>query len=571
MDKKLLRQLWMHISKKKKLYCGLLLILMCITSITEIISIGSVLPFLAALTSPEKIYNNIALKKIWQILNVKSQQELLLPLTAFFALSSISAGFLRVLVLKLSTNIAFIIGSDISSKIYHRTLYQAYSIHISRNTSEIISSLTGKTNGVILGVINPILIFINSIFIIVTMLLAFLYIQTEVTILCFSTISGIYLTITYFSRKQKIKNSKNISIESTNVVKIIQEGLGAIRDILISGNQEIYMEAYKTAEHTLRKAQASNIFVSQCPRYGIETVGMLGIAFIAYSTVNNSLSIIDVIPLLGTLAIAMQRMLPVMQQAYASFSSIQGSHQILEDTINLLNQKIPKENSLANNKPVIFRNEIYLKNISFRYSLTTPWVLRNFSLKIKKGERIGIKGTSGKGKSTLVDILMGLLTPNEGVFLIDGEEITSKNKRGWQKNIAHVPQFIYLSDSSIQENIAFGVPKEDINMQKLLQASRMANIRETIDILKDKYETIVGENGIKLSGGQRQRIGIARALYKDANIIFFDEATSALDNKTENEIMNVIDSLSKELTIVIIAHRNSTLKKCSRIIDLSKI
>jgi ATP-binding cassette subfamily B protein len=300
----------------------------------------------------------------------------------------------------------------------------------------------------------------------------------------------------------------------------------------------------------------------------MEALGMLLIAALAYTLAQQADGIAQAIPILGALALGAQRLLPVMQQVYAAWTSIHGNSVSLRDTLDLLDQPLPDHAGQPAAKPIRFQQQIKLNQISFRYSPQTPWVLRNLDLNITKGSRIGFIGTTGSGKSTLLDIVMGLLRPSEGSLEIDGQPVTTENHRAWQTRIAHVPQAIFLSDSTIEENIAFGVPKDQIDHERVRQAAQQAQIADRIDVWPKQYQTIVGERGVRLSGGQRQRIGIARALYKQADVIIFDEATSALDNETEQGIMQAIEGLGTELTILIIAHRLTTLKDCTQIVEL---
>jgi ATP-binding cassette subfamily B protein len=260
----------------------------------------------------------------------------------------------------------------------------------------------------------------------------------------------------------------------------------------------------------------------------------------------------------------------VLQQAYAAWSSIRGGQAALQDTLELLDQPLPDYADRSPLKPLIFQQQISLHQISFRYSPQMPWVLNKINLNIAKGSRVGFIGATGSGKSTLLDIVMSLLQATEGTLDVDGKVVTLANHRAWQAHIAHVPQAIFLADSSIEENIAFGVHWEHIDHERVVQAARQAQIADIIETWPEKYQTFVGERGIRLSGGQRQRIGIARALYKQADVIIFDEATSALDNETEQAVMQAIEGLSEELTVLIIAHRLTTLKSCSQIVELGE-
>jgi ATP-binding cassette subfamily B protein len=273
---------------------------------------------------------------------------------------------------------------------------------------------------------------------------------------------------------------------------------------------------------------------------------------------------------LGALALGAQRLLPTLQQAYASWSSIVGSQAAIENVLNLLNKPLLINSIPSNDGKLLFSNQIELCEVWFRYAPELPWVFQNLNLNIKKGKRIGFIGVTGGGKSTLLDIIMGLLSPSKGALKIDGQRISATNLAAWQANIAHVPQTIFLSDATIAENIAFGVALQDIDLDRVKRAAQQAQISTTIESMKLQYSTIVGERGIKLSGGQRQRIGIARALYKEANVLILDEATSALDSETEQAVVEAIENLSPDLTILVIAHRVSTLKSCSQIIELNQ-
>jgi len=360
-----------------------------------------------------------------------------------------------------------------------------------------------------------------------------------------------------------------MSYETSRIVKILQEGLGGIRDILINGSQSIYCEIYTQSDLMLRQAQASSAFVAVSPRYVMEALGMLVIIFLAYLLTKDSKGVVTAIPLLGALALGAQKLLPIMQQAYAAWSSISGSKKFLQDILHYLDQPIPENHNSNNLSKISFNHSILLKGISFNYNQNSEQVLSNNNLRIEKGSRVGFVGETGSGKSTLLDIVMGLLIPTKGVVEIDGVVINSSNKQQWQNHIAHVPQFIFLTDSSIESNIAFGVPENQIDFALVRNVARLAQLDATIEKLPMKYKAIVGERGVKLSGGQRQRIGIARALYKNADVLIFDEATSSLDDKTEKAVMDEINKLSKKMTILIIAHRLSTLDKCDTVVEIN--
>lgn len=563
----LLRRLWEHISPRRRWQFGLLSVLMILASFAEMLSIGAVLPFLAVLTVPNRVFEHPVAQPLVQILGLTQPEQLLLPLTIAFGLAAVMAGVMRLLLLWTSTRLTYATGADISIGIYQRTLYQPYAIHVARNSSEIINGISVKAGSAI-SVIGMVLNLMSSSVMLIAILIAAMSLDPIIALIAFGGFGTIYGGIVLITRRRLLGNSQRIAIESTQVIKSLQEGLGGIRDVLIDGSQAVYCQIYRKSDIPLRRVQASNQFIKQSPRYGMEALGMVLIATLAYIFTQKSDGVAKVIPVLGTFALGAQRLLPVLQQLYAGWSGIQGERASLQDVLNLLDQPLPDHVGQPIDKTLPFQQQINLSNISFRYSPQTPWVLRNINLTIEKGSRVGFIGITGSGKSTLLDIVMGLLQPIEGAIEIDGQQVTATNYRAWQAHIAHVPQAIFLADSSIEENIAFGVHKEEIDHERVILAAHQAQIADIIETWPHKYKTMVGERGVRLSGGQRQRIGIARALYKQADVIIFDEATSALDSETELAVMQAIEGLSDNLTILIIAHRITTLKSCNQIVEL---
>ena len=565
----LLKRLWHHISRRRRIQFAILLLLMVAASFAEIHSIGAVLPFLAVLTDPARIFHLSIAQPIIHTFGLTTASQLLFPLTIAFGIAALISGAMRLLLLWASTRLSFATGADLSFSIYRRTLYQPYAVHVSRNSSEVISGISSKANGVIYTTISPLLTLISSSIMLIAILIALLSVDPIIALSAFGGFGLIYAGIIKFNQKQQLLNSQCMARESTQVIKSLQEGLGGIRDVLIDGSQAVYCQIYRNADQPLRRAQGSSTFIGGSPKFVIEALGMMLIAILAYQLARQPDGIAKTIPVLGALALGAQRLLPVLQQAYSSLSSIQGGQAGLQDTLDLLDQPLPDYVDQPPAKPIPFQNGITLKNLSFRYTAQSPFVVKNLDLSIPKGSSIGFIGITGSGKSTLLDIIMGLLSPTEGTLEIDAESIIASNNRAWQAHIAHVPQAIFLADSTIEENIAFGVTPNKIDHARVKQAAEQAQIADIIETWPKKYKTYVGERGIRLSGGQRQRIGIARALYKQANVIIFDEATSALDNDTEQAVMQAIESLGADLTVLIIAHRLTTLKNCTQIVELA--
>jgi ATP-binding cassette subfamily B protein len=567
--RELLKDLWLFQSKRRKIQFFALLGLMILATMLEVVSLSAVIPFLGILTDPETVYSLSAMKPLIDYANIKDPSGLILPITSTFIIVVMITAAVRLLLLYISIKFSFAVGADLSVNIYRRTLYQDYSIHVSRNSSEVINGIIRKTSTVSNGVVTPLLTVTTALSLVIGITTALIFISIEVALISFFGFGLIYSLIILYSKKRLHNNGECIAKESNKVVQSLQEGLGGIRDVLLDNNQEFYCKLYRNSDIPLRNAAGNNQFVSNSPRFLMEAAGMSLIAILAYFMIQEG-GAVGVLPVLGALALGAQRLLPALQQSYASYTTFIGSIPEFRDAMILLKQPLPKLNEI-NIEPLLFKNMITLNNVSFRHSEDLPYVLKNINLNFKKGSCTGFIGVTGSGKTTLLDIIMMLHKPSSGNLEVDSEIIDANNKRSWQANISHVPQSVYLSDSTIEENIAFGIESNLIDKDKVKKAAAQAEISDMIEKLDDGYLTMVGEGGLMLSGGQRQRIGIARALYKQSSVLIFDEATSALDSMTEKKIMNTISNLDKNLTIFIIAHRITTLKDCDQIIDLSNL
>ena len=563
----LLVQLYNHISSRRRRQFALLLGLTILSSFAEVVSLSAVLPFIGILTQPEKVFASPALAGIVQALGITSGAELVLPLTIGFAVAALIAGALRLLLLWVSIRLSNATGADLSIEVYRRTLYQPYSVHVARSSSEIISGITQKV-GTATGVLISVVTVITSTALFVAIMATLLAVDPIVAIIAALSFGSAYGVIAWLTRRRLVYNSQCIAQEQTQVVKALQEGLGAIRDVLLDGTQKVYCNVYRKAILQLQRASGENTFINQAPRYAMEALGMALIAAFVLALSHRPGGVAAALPILGMLALGAQRLLPLMQQLYGNWSVVAGSKAALADVLALLDQPLPAEANQPEPGPLALSQDIRFDNVSFQYSSNDPWVLDGINLTIPKGARIGIIGSTGSGKSTALDLLMGLLEPTQGQILVDGQPVSLDHRRAWQRTVAHVPQSIFLADTTIAENIAFGIPPDQIDLERVRKAAEQARIAEFIESRPEAYSAIVGERGVRLSGGQRQRIGIARALYKQASVLIFDEATSALDNETEQAVMQAIEELSENLTILIIAHRLTTLKSCSAIVKL---
>jgi ATP-binding cassette, subfamily B, bacterial PglK len=566
---RLAARLFSHISRRRRIQFGLLLALTLAGSVAEVVSLGAVVPFIGALTQPERIFASPSMAPLIEWLGITSSSGLLLPLTIAFAVAAIIAGTLRVVLLWVSTILANATGADLSVAVYRRTLYQPYPVHVARNSSEIISGMTQKV-AIAASVLMSLVTVVTSLLLFVAILATLFAIDPTVAALSAVVFGSGYALIAVQTRGRLRRNSVAIATEQTAVVRSLQEGLGAIRDVLLDGTQDVYGSSYERAIRKLQRATGENSFITLAPRFAMETLGLLLVAGLAFYVTQRSGDVGATLPILGAMGIGAQRLLPLLQQLYGNWSVVMGGQRGLLDVMDLLEQPLPDYATAPTPAPLAFSDRIKLDDIRFRYDGTSHWVLDGITLDIPRGARVGLVGQTGSGKSTILDLVMMLLSPSEGRILVDGRPIGPSDVRAWQRTLAHVPQSIYLADASIAENIAFGVRPQDIDMERVQTAARQAQLAEFVEARPEGYAAIVGERGVRLSGGQRQRIGIARALYKQASVLIFDEATSALDGETEAAVMDAVRHLDRNLTILMVAHRITTLQHCDTIVQLER-
>ena len=542
---------------------------MLASGIAELGSLGAVLPFLAVLSNPEQLWQQSWVQSLALRAGYVQSQQLMLPAVVAFAVMAVLAAVIRLLNLWLNGKLAAAVGSDLSCEAYRRTLFQPYQVHVRRNSSTLISALTQHVSLTVLA-LNSVLGMASASVVGAGLLVGLLLIDWQVAMSTASIFSLAYGFVAITTRRQLRQNSERVATANTNRIQALQEGLGAIRDIILDGNHDSYLQLYRRADQMQRKAEAINIFLSLFPRFALEAIGLVAIASLGGLLVLQRGSSTTVIPLMGALALGAQRLLPAIQQIYSGWANLNSCSASLAAMVEMLEQ--PLSEPVAVVEPLLLQHTVCLQSLHFRYSSDLPEVLQGVNLEFKRGERIGLIGSTGSGKSTFVDLLMGLLPPSSGKLLVDGVDLYSPENAellvGWRAAVAHVPQNIYIADCSIAGNIAFGIPNHEIDMARVKTAAEMAQISGFIESSQEGYQTFVGERGIRLSGGQRQRIGIARALYKQANVVILDEATSALDTRTEGIVMSEVEGLSRDLTIIMIAHRLSTVKRCDRVISM---
>ncbi|MDB9380727.1 ABC transporter ATP-binding protein [Nodularia spumigena CS-584] len=562
-----LRQLYHLLPLARRRQMLWLLMLMVVTAASEVVSLGAVLPFLGALSNAEGVLQNPTLQPLWVQLGVTKTFQLVAWLGGSFGTAVVLANGLRLLTLRWQLRFAAMVSSDLSCEVYRRTLLQPYSFHVRHSSNELIADITQDLQSVSSSVLPAVLNLVVNSIIVLALGLSILAINLGVALGTAAVLGITYVILLRITRRALARNSKTISSQSRFVVKYLQEGLGGIRDVLLESNQGMFITRYDQAYRPTRVAIANNAFIGVCPRFLIEAVAMVTIALMAVAMAYDQQQLAQVVPTLGALTLAANRLLPALQANFNALVNIRGNQVSLQNVLRRLSMPVslvPVGSGVG--QPL--DNELRLQGVWFRYTESTPWVLQDLCLQIKANTTVGFVGTTGSGKSTTADIILGLLQPEQGEVLVDGAALTGERLHRWQRTIAHVPQSIFLSDATVAENIAFGIPRSEIDLERVRQAARLAQIAEFIESRPEGYGEIVGERGIRLSGGQRQRIGIARALYKRASVIVLDEATSALDNETEREVMAAIEGLSHQLTVILIAHRLTTVQKCDRIFQL---
>lgn len=557
--------LWQRMStRRRRQFYGLVAISL-LASIAEVTSLAMLFPLLLLLASPQQAMDNALIQPVAAALGVLDTSSLAFAALLAFIGAALAAGIIRWIVLVANNSYSFGLATELSERAYRKSLLQPYSVQLQRNSSTIIDGVMNKTMAVAGNVVAQILTLMTSTVVGLSILVTLIATDPMVAAITGITFALIYITITIAVRQSLQQNGETIARESARAIRALQEGLGGIRDVLIDGTQETYAQIFRSADRPFKAAMSRNAIIAGSPRFIVETLGMILIATLAFFLTRADGGMGSAIPTLGVLALGAQRLLPMLQQSYAAIATIRGSEASLWGVIELLDQPDAPEQSIA---AVPFERDIRLSSVSFQYPTASTPVLHDMTLTIPKGSRYGFYGPTGGGKSTTLDIIMGLLEPSGGSIQVDGLTITEQHQRAWRSHVAHVPQAIYLSDSTIAENIAFGSKRDEIDMDRLRAAAKSAQIAETIESWPNGYDTFVGERGLRISGGQRQRIGVARALYKQADLIILDEATSALDNQTESALIEAIEALGSHITVIMVAHRLTTLRNCDALVEI---
>ena len=556
--------------ERKRAY--LLLVILFILAILETIGVASILPFIAVLSNPEIVETNTLLDAAYtylKIFGVTSVQNFTFFLGLIVFILLMTSLTFKLFVSFFQARFIGMLEYNLSKRLVEGYLHQPYSWFLGRHSAEIGKNILSEIHKIIIGGVTTSIDLINRCLVIIFIFFFLIILDTKLAITSLLILGSSYVIISYLTNSF-IKKLGNENFKSNETrYKIINETFGAIKEIKVRGIEKIFANRYLKPAKILIRTQAHLSIVSSLPSFFIQVIAFGGMLLILiFSMYKDNFE--KILPIISVYAFAGYRLIPALQSVYNSYTgfiySAPGINKIFSEIENFKIINYDKDqNGLSLNKSIV------LKNVFFKYEDATRPTLKNINLTIPAKSSIGLIGASGIGKTTIVDIILGLLEPQEGALEVDGRVITNQNVKLWQESIGYVPQHIFLFDDTIAANIALGLEKKDINQEAVEKASKIANLHKfIIEELPAQYQTTIGERGVRLSGGQRQRIGIARVLYHNPQLVIFDEATSALDNQTEKEIMDAINNLDKKITIIFIAHRLNTVQNCDIVYKFEK-
>ena len=554
-------------------FSGLLLVMILIMALLDMIGIASILPFMAVLTNPGLIETNQILNFMFlnfKVFGVENAEQFLFALGILVFLLLVFSLSFKALTTYVQLRYIHMREYSVSKRLVKKYLQQPYSWFLNRNSADLGKTILSEVGLIIGGYLKPFLNLIAKVTVTLAIIILLVLTDPKLALIVGFLLSIVYGIFFYSIRRYISRIGKKRLANNELRFVTVSEAFGAAKEIKIGGLEENYLERFSVPAKIYAQATTTNRVLGQLPHYFLEAIAFGGVMLLILYMMAQKGSFNDALPIISLYIFAGYRLLPSIKEIYGSFVSLTfigpSLDKLYEDMKNL------KElNSDQNRGTLSVDKNIALKNVHYNYPNSSRTTLKDFNLTIPAKSTIGLMGTTGSGKTTTIDIILGLLEPQKGVLEIDGQIITQKNVKSWQRSIGYVPQHIYLSDDTVSANIALGVKPEDISQKNIEKVSKIANLHEFVtDELPRQYQTTIGERGVRLSGGQRQRIGIARALYHSPKVLILDEATSALDNRTEQVVMEAVDKLAKEITIILIAHRLNTLKRCDKIYLLEK-
>lgn len=541
---------------------GLVLLMALVMACLETAGVASVMPFLAVLASPEMIQENPALRWAYDTGGFESTDRFLIALGIGAFVVTVLGALFRILTRYAMHRFTEMRRHSVGSRLLGTYLRRPYAFFLQRHSMDLVKSILSEVDELVMNVLKPVLNAAAYAVIVLALIILLVVMDPVLAVVVGVGIGGTYVLIYVGVQGYLGRIGNDRALANRERFTTAGEALGGIKAIKVLGRESAYLTRFQGPSRRFARHQATNVTVSEVPKYVIEAIGFGGVIALALYLLVTREDLGRVLPLLGLYTVAGYRLLPAAQQIYSSVSRLKYGAAAVED-IHLDLSEEESAPDVEAEAPLAPREEIRLEGVSFAYPEASTHALTDVTLSIPVGTSVGFVGTTGAGKTTAVDLLLGLLTPERGSITVDGTPVGPANRRAWQASIGYVPQDIFLTDSSVTENIALGVDAPDIDHAAVERAARVAQVHDFItDELPEGYATTVGEKGMRLSGGQLQRIGIARALYRDPPVLLFDEATSALDTTTEAAVMKAVEALHGKKTIVIVSHRLSTVEKC---------
>ncbi|WP_244890868.1 ABC transporter ATP-binding protein [Modicisalibacter xianhensis] len=565
-----MKELYSLLSKEQRrkfFRLQLLAVIMAFAEIAGVISIG---PFMALVGNMDQLEGQGMLADVYRASGVASPEIFLIWVGGGVLAVLLLSGMFSMYTIWQMSMYGARVGAELSSRLYNYYMHQNWLFHASGNSSTLTNRIAEECQRVMMHIIIPLMHMNAKLTLAIFMTLAIFVYNPIVALAGAGVFLASYFLLFKTVRRRLVNNGKIISRSQTIRFKLMAEGFGGIKDALLLRRQDVFTKRFNDASDRYANALGANQALSLAPRYAMEIVAFGCVIFLVlYLLASSGGNVVSLLPVLSIYALAGFKILPALQQVYNSLSQIRGHmsayESIREELKASAHSPAVSVDYSAKQKKLTPRQDIVLQGIGFTYPGKVDKALDEVDLRIPVNRTVGLVGASGSGKSTLVDILLGLIEPDQGGIVVDGQLLTRDALGDWQNALGFVPQSIFLADASIKENIAFGLPEEAIDMQRVHDCAKQAHLDEFLDKLPEGLDTRVGERGVQLSGGQRQRIGIARALYHDSDVLVLDEATSALDGITESHIMQAIQSFSGQKTIVMIAHRLATVKQCDLI------
>lgn len=568
-----LQQLWHILSpldKRKVIY---VLILVMVMAFIESAGVISIMPFLAVLSNPTVAETNPILKFFHELSGAENSQKTIIYLGCISLVIVICSTFFKIITQYAVNRFSSLQRHYFSTRLLKIYLQQNYEFFIQKNSATLVKNVLSEVDQLIWAMILPALTMMSYGLVLIAMIGILLLYDPIMAFGTAFTLAFFYISIYMLVRKKLSQIGSEFTQANKERYQNCQEALAGIKDVIINNAKQGYIDQFEASSRVFARHIATRDTLGQVPLNIIETVGYGCLIGLAMILVESGKDVSQILPVLGLYGFAAYRMLPAAQNIYRAISQIKFSQQVLNVLIPEfdLEKEKGEPRHLNHLAPLKFEKSIRVENISFAYpNRSDKPVLSNFSLEIQKNTSLGIMGKSGSGKSTLMDIMLGLLIPQQGKIYIDDVELNESNRDQWRNLVGYVPQFIYLADKSIAENIAFGMPKAEIDIEQVKYAAKLAQIDEFImKNLKDGYNEVVGEKGVMLSGGQRQRIGIARALYKKPEILFMDEATSALDRQTEMDVAQAMQVLKDSMTLIVISHNEKSITSLDNLLNMN--